>query len=280
MRSAAPRVLAADIGNSEIDLGVFDGERLVAHARAITRPRTADEVAVLARALLGAHAARLAGARAVLCSVVPAATPGFADALERLTGGAPLVVTAASVGSLPVRYRNPAEVGPDRLATAVALRRLYGAPAIAVDLGTATTFDVVGPKGDYLGGAIMPGVITSSEELYRRAARLAAVELAPPERAIGRSAEECLRAGILYGAAGAVDAIVRRILRELGRPARVVATGGLARLVAPLCESVEAIEETLTLEGLRWIALTEMAAPAKTGRAGKQSAGRRRRVSL
>jgi type III pantothenate kinase len=271
-------VLAADVGNSEIDLAIFEGEQLVAHARAISRPRTADEVEVLVLSLLSAHVHHLERARGVLCSVVPSLTPGFAGAIERLTGHAPFVVTAETVRSLPIRYRNPSEVGPDRIATAVALRRLHGAPSIAVDLGTATTFDVVGSDGEYLGGAIMPGVISSSEELYRRAARLSAVELAAPERAIGRSAEECLRSGILYGAAGAVDGIVRRIQKELHRQAPVVATGGLARLVAPHCQTVNSVDETLTLEGLRWIAQSERREAASIS-VSKPRSSRRRRAS-
>src|SRR5262249_36598668 len=152
-----------------------------------------------------------------------------------------------TVKGLPIRYHDPSVVGPDRLANAVAARALYGTPAVVVDLGTATTFDVVGRGGDYVGGAIAPGVITSSEELFRRAPRLSRVELEMPSRAIGRNTQESLQAGILLGAAGMVDALVRRITRELGKKPHVIATGGLAPIVASACRTVDTVDEWLTL---------------------------------
>jgi type III pantothenate kinase len=176
-----------------------------------------------------------------------------------------VVVDASAARSLPIRYLDPSAVGPDRLANAVAARDLYGKPAVVVDLGTATTFDVVGPRGDYLGGAIAPGVITSSEELFRRAARLSRVELSAPERAIGRTTQESLQAGILFGTAGMVDSLVRRIAAELGRPPRVIATGGLAPVVAPLCATIEVVDEWLTLHGLRLLAAAAEGAGRRHG---------------
>jgi len=247
-------LLVVDLGNSETVIGLFTGERLTSHWRVGTVKRTADEVALLVRSLTGLERGDPPAHRSVLCSVVPTATRDFALALETLTGRPPLVVDHRSVRGLVVRYQDPSVVGPDRLANAVAARALYGTPAVVVDLGTATTFDVVGPRGDYVGGAIAPGVITSSEELFRRAARLSRVELELPERAIGRNTQESLQAGILLGAAGMVDALVRRIARELGKKPHVIATGGLAPIVAPACESVDHVDEWLTLHGLRLIA--------------------------
>jgi type III pantothenate kinase len=142
-------------------------------------------------------------------------------------------------------------VGADRIANALAARALYGVPAIIVDLGTATTFDCVSRDGAYLGGAIAPGVGTSAEELFRRAARVPRVELRQPQRALGRTTEESLRAGVLWGAAGLVDALVRRLAREMKGTPRVIATGGWAKVVAPECETVEAVDEGLTLKGMK-----------------------------
>jgi type III pantothenate kinase len=246
-------LLVADLGNSETVLGLFSGERLTSHWRVGSRPRTADEVALLVRSLTGREPGDPAARRSVLCSVVPTATRDFAAALEAVTGTPPLVVDQRAVKGLPIRYHDPSVVGPDRLANAVAARSLYGTPAVVVDLGTATTFDVVGARGDYVGGAIAPGVITSSEELFRRAARLSRVELEMPDRAIGRNTQESLQAGILLGTAGMVDALVRRIAHELGRKPHVIATGGLAPIVAPACETVDRVDEWLTLHGLRLI---------------------------
>jgi type III pantothenate kinase len=189
----------------------------------------------------------------VLCSVAPSLTRSWADALERLSGRAPVEVSAALVRDLEIRYRDPASVGADRIANAVAVRAIYGTPAIVVDLGTATTFDCVSGDGEYLGGVIAPGVMTSAEELFRRAARIARVELKKPEHALGRSTEESLQAGVLWGAAGQVDALVRRLALEMSGTPHVIATGGLAALIAPECETINKVDETLTLHGLRLI---------------------------
>ena len=146
---------------------------------------------------------------------------------------------------------DPSSVGADRIANAWAARELYGTPAIVVDLGTATTLDCVSKAGAYVGGAIAPGVVTASEELFRRAARLARVDLRRPERALGRTTEECLRIGVLWGHAGLVDTLVRRVRAELGGHPKVIATGGLATVLAPECETVDVVDETLTLKGMR-----------------------------
>jgi type III pantothenate kinase len=248
-----PALLAVDVGNSETTLGVFQEDDLVLSWRLRSIPRTPDETLLLLRQLLGPEAIDLAGLPSVLCSVVPPVTADFARALEVLTGTAPVVVGADTVQAMPIRYKDPSAVGPDRLANAVAVRELYGTPAIVVDLGTATTFDVVGEDGDYLGGAITPGLMVSAEELFRRAARLGRIELKRPERVIGRTPEESMQAGIVLGHAGLVDSLVTRILVELGGDAHVVATGGLARLLAGEATTIEHVDEGLTLKGLRLI---------------------------
>lgn len=248
-----PALLAVDVGNSETTIGVFQDDDLVLSWRLRSLARTPDETLLLLRQLLGPEAVDLAGLPSVLCSVVPPATTDFARALERLTGSAPVVVGPGTVPAMPIRYKDPDSVGPDRLANAVAARELYGTPAIVVDLGTATTFDVVGEDGDYLGGAITPGLWVSAEELFRRAARLGRVELKRPERVIGRTPEESMQAGIVLGHAGMVDTLVTRILEELGGDARVIATGGLARLLEGEATTLEHIDEGLTLKGLRLI---------------------------
>jgi type III pantothenate kinase len=252
-------LLTVDIGNSDTVVGLFRGARLAGFWRLTSGRLTADEAMLLLDYALGAGGGarrtprgRGVAAGAVLCSVVPRLTPAWSEALTRATGRAPLEVTAELVRELlPIRYHDPGAVGADRIANALAARELYGAPAIVVDLGTATTFDCVSADGAYQGGAISPGVGTSAEELFRRAARVPRVELRPPERALGRTTEESLRAGVLWGAAGQVDALVRRLAREMKGTPRVIATGGWAKVVAPECETVQAVDEALTLKGMR-----------------------------
>jgi type III pantothenate kinase len=243
--------VAVDIGNSDTVVGLFRGARLVGFWRLSSGRRTADEAALTLDLVLGGG--RGAPPRgAVLCSVVPNLTLAWSEALARRTGRAPLEVTAETVkGLLPIRYHDPTAVGADRIANALAARALYGTPAIVVDLGTATSFDCVSREGAYLGGAIAPGVATSAEELFRRAARVPRVELRRPERALGRTTEESLRAGVLWGAAGQVDALVRRLAREMKGEPHVVATGGWAKVVAAECETVDAVDEALTLKGMK-----------------------------
>jgi type III pantothenate kinase len=211
---------------------------------------TADEVRLQLEALLRDAGDGVEAPGAVLCSVAPALTLAWAKALERVAGAAPVEVSARTARSLPIRYHDHSAVGADRIANAVAARGFYGTPAIVVDLGTATTFDCVSQQGAYLGGAIAPGVVTSAEELFRRAARLPRVELRRPERALGRATEESLQSGVLYGHAGQVDALVRRLALEMKGTPHVIATGGLAEVIAPECETVNVVDETLTLRGM------------------------------
>ena len=247
-------LIAVDVGNSETVVGLFQGGDLDRFWRLTSSRATADEVRLVLRGLLaedGGLDTRKAGA--VVCSVAPSLTVQWMQALERLTGAPPVEVTAENVKQLPVRYFDRSAVGADRIANAIAARRIYGTPAIVVDLGTATTFDCVSKQGAYLGGVIAPGVMTSAEELFRRAARIARVELRRPPRALGRTTEEALQAGVLWGAAGQVDALVRRLALEMKGTPNVIGTGGLAKTIAPECETINVVDEALTLKGMKLI---------------------------
>jgi type III pantothenate kinase len=255
-RKGKPReLIAVDVGNSETVVGRFRGEELAGFWRITSGRLTADEVRLQLRALLaetGEVPERL-GASAVVCSVAPSQTMQWLIALERLTGAPPVEVSALTAKSLPIRYHDKSAVGADRIANAVAAKQIYGTPAIVVDLGTATTFDCISRAGAYLGGVIAPGVLTSAEELFRRAARIPRVELRRPSRALGRTTEEALRAGVLWGAAGQVDALVRRLAIEMRGTPHVIATGGLARVISSECETVNVVDEALTLKGMKLI---------------------------
>lgn len=245
-----PDVLTVDIGNSRISIGLVRGGRV----RAVRHlPSRAHPPAALMRALRAALASAGGGERdtgAVLCSVVPALTRPWARALERNAGRPALIVGADTVHPMPVRYRDRRTVGPDRLANAVAARLLYGTPAIVVDFGTATNFDCVSKDGAFVGGVIAPGVTTAAEALYARAARIRRVTWKPQKRTLGRSTEEAVRSGILHGAAAMVDGLVRRLGRDMkGRP-HVIGTGGLAKLVGRACETLDYIDEGLTMKGM------------------------------
>jgi type III pantothenate kinase len=248
-------ILVFDVGNTETTVGVFDGDALRAQWRVTTdASRTPDEVALLVRALLaGDDIATAAIVGIAIGSVVPPVTEPLAEACRRLFH-APLRVIDARAG-LPIRLDvdEPMSVGADRLINTLAASRLFGRDTIVVDLGTATTYDCITADGIFLGGVIQPGVRTSAETLIRRTSKLPATELVPPERVIGRRTEECIRAGVLYGASEAIDGIVRRIKREwpTDRKPYVVATGGLAETLAPFCAELERVEPHLTLIGLR-----------------------------
>lgn len=248
-------LLAVDIGNTTTGVAIYDGERLVHHWWLSTlRERTSDELGVMLSTLLrlnGLEIRQISGA--AISSVVPSQTEPWQQLCHRLLGLEALVVGPETDVGVRVGYRFPEELGADRLVNAAAAVHLYGAPVIVVDFGTATTFDVVDGSGCYLGGAIAPGVGISAEALFERAARLPRVELRRPSAAIGRTTADSIRSGIIFGFAGQVDGLVRRLMGELGERARVVATGGLAELIAPECETVEEVNPLLTLEGLRLI---------------------------
>lgn len=247
------RLLAVDVGNSETVVGLLHRRAVERFWRLTSGRMTADEISLQLDAVLRAAGLGAAGAEplgAVLCSVAPSLTMAWAEALRRRAGAPPIEIGAATARSLPIRYHDRSAVGADRIANAVGARGWYGTPAIVVDLGTATTFDCVSHQGAYLGGAIAPGVVTSAEELFRRASRIPRVELRRPDHALGRTTEESLQSGVLFGQAGQVDALVRRLALEMKGPPHVIATGGLARVIAPECETVNAVDETLTLKGM------------------------------
>ncbi len=248
-------ILVIDVGNTETTLGVFEGDRLHVHWRVTTEVnRTPDEIGLQLRALIAAAEIgrdQLAGA--AIGSVVPVLTDPLAAACVASLGVYPLIVDATT--PLPVRLEvdEPLTVGADRIINTLAASRIYGRDTIVVDLGTATTFDCITGDGAFLGGIIAPGVRTSMDSLIRRTSKLPATELVPPARAIATRTEECIRAGVVFGAADSIDGLVGRIKAEWpgGGTPYVVATGGLAEVIAPHCATIERIEPTLTLVGLR-----------------------------
>lgn len=247
-------LLALDVGNTETTAGLLDAGEVVAHWRLTTHvERTPDELVMLLRGLLGgAGVDPVRVTRAGIASVVPAITHPLAEAC-RLLGAVTMVIDGST--PLPIRLdvEEPLTVGADRIVNTLAASRLYQRDTIVVDLGTATTFDCITAEGVFLGGVIAPGVRTSLETLVRRTSKLPSTELVPPRRTIGRRTEECIRAGVLFGAAEQIDGIVRRIKAEWpnGRIPFVVATGGLASVLQPICTSLETVERDLTLQGIR-----------------------------
>lgn len=247
-------LLALDVGNTEVTVGLFDGDTLLGHWRlTTTADRTPDEWTLLLEAML-ARAGQGTGVIRAACvaSVAPEVTQGLVDGVRSL--GVPVgVVDPRAVLPLVLDVDEPLAVGADRIANALAVLDRHPGDAIVIDFGTATTFDCVTADRRFIGGSIMPGLRTSAEQLVRRAAKLTATELVAPTRAIGRTTEEHLRGGILYGTADAIDGMVRRIRAEWpgGTTPHVVATGGLAALVAPLTTSITIVDPDLTLHGLR-----------------------------
>lgn len=252
-------LLAIDIGNTNVTLGTFvygDGEpSLGEHWRLAThRGQTSDEVTVILRALFDQAAIDPQRVTDVIVSsVVPPLLPIWERVCTKLFDREPLVVGPGTRTGVPVRTENPHEVGADRIVNAVAAFEWMGGPVIAVDFGTATTFDCVSTKGEYLGGAIFPGMLIALEALFERAAMLRRIELAAPRAVIGRTTAQAVQSGMLYGYAGMVDAMVGRIRGELGAEAPVIATGGLAGRIASESSTIERVEPFLTLEGLRMI---------------------------
>jgi type III pantothenate kinase len=248
-------LLAVDIGNSEITVGLFEGERITMVWRLTTTgPRTPDEwAATLTTHLVNAGHSTHEVRAAVQASVAPGVTGAFAQGVEQATGVKPVMIDAGTRLPIVLDVEEPLTVGADRVVNTLAARELYHRDTIVVDYGTATTFDCVTADGHFIGGVIAPGIRTAAENLTRRAAKLPATELVAPQRVIGRRTEECIRSGVLFGTADATDGIVRRIKSEWpggGKPL-VVATGGLVSLVASLSREIEQVEPHLTLLGLR-----------------------------
>jgi type III pantothenate kinase len=248
-------LLCIDIGNTNIKLGLFEGDKVRAHWRIATeRARLADEYAMLLLDLFRAQQIHLDAVSGIaLSSVVPTLTPEFADLAKRYLHQTPLVIGPGVKTGMNIRTDHPAEVGADLIVQSVAARALYGAPVIVIAFGTATTFSAVAASGDFVGVAIAPGVGTSAEALFRFAAKLPQVELARPPHAIGKNTVHSMQAGLVFGYAGLVEGIVKRMRAELGGAARVVATGGLASLIANETTLIEQVEPNLTLLGLRHI---------------------------
>jgi type III pantothenate kinase len=248
-------LLAIDIGNTNVVLGVFEGERLRESWRIGTKALiTADEYAVIMKDLFafsGIDFGQIDGI--IISTVVPPLLSIMTEMSRKYFKIEPMVVTSELKTGITLSYENPREIGADRIVNAAAAFRLYGGPLIIIDFGTATTFCAVTANGEYLGGAITPGVKISAEALYQRAAKLPRVELTRPQTIIGRDTVSAMQAGILYGYAGLVDGIVERMKKELSPDARVIATGGLAELVTPEARSAIEVRPNLTLEGLRFI---------------------------
>jgi len=249
----AELLLAVDVGNTQVALGIFEGAELREQFRLSSQvPRTGDDLWPVVDRLVAPYREGLArSGRCVIGSVVPAQTTAWEGLSERLLGRPAHVATASSVRGLRLDVKEPWSIGIDRIANSVAVSQLYRLPAIVVDLGTATTFDVILPGPRYVGGAIAPGIITSAEDLFRRAARLAKVEILRPESALGRTTEECIQSGVFFGAVGQIDGMVRRLSRELSIRPLVLATGGLAEAVAADSSTIRKVDAALTLQGLR-----------------------------
>lgn len=246
-------LLTLDVGNTNIVLGAFRGEELLADWRFRTeRDRTTDEHGILIHDLLvhkGIDAKDVGGF--AVSTVVPTMNETLANVARQYFGIEPFVVQPGIDFGMTVRYDPPGDVGADRLVNAVAAYTKYGGPAVIVDLGTGTTFDAIAENGDYLGGAIAPGIGISTDALFARAARLYRVDFVAPPHAIGRNTVEALQSGIVYGYAGLLDALVNRFKKELGESSRVIATGGLAERICRESVTVEVIDQNLTLDGLR-----------------------------
>lgn len=245
-------LLTVDVGNTNTVLGLFDDEELFESYRIKTDARvTADELALMFRGLLASHAAPDGVA---VCSTVPAVLDQLEAMFNRYFADVPTFVVGPGVKTgVPILTDNPREVGPDRIVNTLAAHALYGGPAVVVDFGTSTNFDVVSEKGEFLGGALAPGIEISVDALAARAARLFKVVLAPPRSVIGKNTAESLQSGLLYGFAGQVDGMVRRFEKEMGTDLVVIATGGLSHLMASVCETLHHHEPDLTLIGLRLV---------------------------
>lgn len=246
-------LLVIDVGNTNTSFGVFEGATLLHHVRSESaRGRTADEYAVMVRQMLALRGVDPDGIdAAILASVVPSLTDTMVELVRRAFSREALVVGPGIRTGMSILYENPREVGADRIVNAVAAYEWAKSGCIVVDFGTATTFDCVTPKGEYLGGVITPGVQISAEALFARAARLSRVEIALPPKVVGRNPVHSMQSGIVYGYAGLVDGLCARLRKELQYPCRVLATGGLAKLIAPQTESIEHVDNDLTLTGLR-----------------------------
>jgi type III pantothenate kinase len=244
-----------DIGNTNVVMGLYEGQELATHWRIATDHRKmADEYAMLVLDLFQRSAQDPAAVEGIIvASVVPPLTGIFEKLSERYFGQTALVISEAVQTGVHIRYDNPAEVGADRVVNAVAVYHRYGGPACVVDFGTATTFDAVSAEGDYLGGAIAPGIGIAAEALFQHTAKLPRIDLVRPPAVIGKNTVQSMQSGMLFGYVGLVEGMVARFRAELGPEMKVIATGGLASLVAAETDVIDAVDRWLTLEGLRLI---------------------------
>jgi len=254
-------LLAIDIGNTSITLGVFEGDELRTTWHAATDiDRSADEYATLLLNLLRHRGIDASDIKEVaLCCVVPPLIATFKELFQRYFRISPLVVGTGIKTGVRIRMDNPKEVGADRIANAAAAHHLYGGPVIITDLGTATTFDIVSKEGDYIGGVIAPGISIAAESLFMRAAMLPRIELTHPKHTIGTNTIAAMQSGIIFGYVGLVESMVARIQQELGEKTKVIATGGYAELIAKETTIIDAVNPNLTLTGLRLIYLMNKA---------------------
>lgn len=249
----ANQLLVIDIGNTNTVIGLYEGQKLTHHWRVTTRPEgTVDEYGSAMRnlvALAGCDHTAIEGA--IISSVVPPLTWTIEQVCRRYFNHAPLTVGPGIKTGISILYDNPKEVGADRIVNAVAASERYGGDLVVVDFGTATTFDCVSAAGEYMGGVICPGLNISVEALFKAASKLPRVELVKPKSVIGKNTVQSMQSGIIYGYVGLVDGIARRLKKEFKTPPKVIATGGLSTLIAKESESIEIVDEFLTLDGLR-----------------------------
>lgn len=248
-------IIAFDVGNSEITIGIFKGEELTSHWRLTTlAQRTADELSLLIRSIVTTDARKTSAIHgAAICSVVPQLTPMLADACRAVFNSEPLMVEAQAQLPVTLDVEEPLTVGADRIANTLAASRMYKRDCIVVDMGTATTYDCILADGTFLGGAIQPGIRVSADTLFTKTAQLAAVGIGAPNRVIGRRTDDCVRAGVFYGAVDSIDGLVRRTKAEwpFKNVPYVVGTGGMAELIKPYSKEIEHVEPFLTLHGIR-----------------------------
>ncbi|HEV2953309.1 MAG TPA: type III pantothenate kinase [Candidatus Dormibacteraeota bacterium] len=256
-------LLAVDVGNTNISLGLFDGHDLVADWRLATRPeQTSDEVGIQLNQLFRSKTLDPSSVDGVVvASVVPGFNAALLEALRRFIPVEPLVIGPGVKTGVKVRVDNPMEVGADRIANAVAAFQRFGGPTIVIDFGTAVTYDVISAEGDYLGGAIAPGIGISLDVLIKQTSQLVRVDPVAPESAIGRTTVTAIQSGLVWGFVAQVEGMVARIRAEMGGTARVVATGGQADMIAGLTSTIETVDPLLTLEGLHLIHLMNVTPP-------------------
>ena len=248
-------LLAVDIGNTNIVFGIFEGGRITCHWRIGTdKSKTADEYGILFRHLMELRAIEKGGVKgAIISCVVPHLQPTVSTAIRTYFDVKPIVIGPGVKTGMPILYHNPKEVGADRIVNSVAAYDKFRKSVIAVDFGTATTFDCISDKGEYLGGIITPGLMISAEALYREASKLPRVEIVKPEGIIGKTTVESIQSGLIHGYAGLVDGIVDKVNSEMKTKPNVIATGGVANLIAPESRTIETVDEFLTLRGLKLV---------------------------